>query len=275
MSIKKRIVIYHGGCPDGFTAAWVAWCNWGDTDTEYHEAFHGNPPPDVTGREVWIVDFSYPRDVIERMAKDAESIRILDHHKSAQEKLGDLPYAFFDMSRSGAGIIWDTLGDPKRRPWIVNYVEDRDLWKFWLPESKAINAWIDIQEKTFDSWSHLYNEGRAEAAVKGDPVLVSIDAYVREMVKEARWISFEGFRIPAVNAPYVHISELVGKLAEEAPFAMGWSQIRDGKFIYSLRSRGPDAVNVFEIAQRYGGGGHPNAAGFQTLQPLPQLLHQD
>ena len=78
------LVIYHGGCPDGFCAAWVAhrcYVENGQTP-ELYAARYGDDPPDVVGREVLIVDFSYPRNVLESMAQQAKSIRLFDHHKT-------------------------------------------------------------------------------------------------------------------------------------------------------------------------------------------------
>lgn len=66
-------------------------------------------------------------------------------------------------------------------------------------------------------------------------------------------------------------SELVGKLAEgPVPFAVGWFQRGDGKYAYSLRSRGE--YDVSKLAVRYGGGGHRNAAGFQSDEPPDALF---
>ena len=67
------------------------------------------------------------------------------------------------------------------------------------------------------------------------------------MAEQARTVEVEGQKVPMVNAPYICISELVGKLAESAPFAVGWFQRSDGLYAYSLRSRGPDGVDVSEM----------------------------
>jgi len=85
------IVIYHGNCADGFTAAWAARKFFGDTDVEYYAATHQQPPPDCTGKKVVIVDFCYPREVLRDIARGAYSVLVLDHHKSAAEDLYDDP----------------------------------------------------------------------------------------------------------------------------------------------------------------------------------------
>lgn len=258
----KRTVIFHGfGCADGFCAAWAAWKKFGTEETEYVAGIYGELPPDVTDREVYILDFSYPREQLLGMANKAKSLIVLDHHLKAKDDLVGLPFAKFDMERSGAGLAWDELHGTSR-PWIVRYVEDRDLWRFALPDSKAVNAWIGLTDRTFEAWEELREMGVTEAANRGRGVLAGIDHYVRETAKLARVVEFEGFSVPMVNVPYVHISEVVGHLAENAPFAIGWFQDSRGAYKYSLRSRGAGGEDVNAIAKKFGGGGHRNAAGF-------------
>src|SRR5690606_37775449 len=134
---------------------------------DFHYGVYPQDPPDVSGRDVLLVDFSYERAVLERMASKARSIVILDHHKSAAEDLAvfavhdpspgairwvDVPrllrelearnrppvIAVFDMERSGAGITWDFFFGPRARPWLIDYIEDRDLWRKALPHSDEI-----------------------------------------------------------------------------------------------------------------------------------------
>src|SRR6478736_8978193 len=97
---KMDLCIYHSPCYDGFTAAWVV--RQAFPDAKFIGANYGDEPPDVRGKEVIVVDFSYPRDVLERMHEQAKSLLVLDHHKSAEKALEGLYYAKFDMSRSGA-----------------------------------------------------------------------------------------------------------------------------------------------------------------------------
>jgi len=269
--MKEALVIYHDHCVDGWTAAWVAWLAAGDNDTEYVPASYGDPPPPVDGREVFVLDFSYPRQTMLQMAERAKKLVVLDHHKTAQAELQGLPFAHFDMQQSGAAMAWEAFQVGKR-PWLVDYVEDRDLWRFALPDSKEINAWIGTCARTsFAEWSLLEHAGPVHAAHMGRAVLCYIDRYVRDMVPHARPVRLAGHTVPSVNAPYVSISELLGKLAESAPFAIGWFQRGDGLYAYSLRSRGgPEAVDVSAIAKRFGGGGHHHAAGFCLPERLPE-----
>ena len=82
----RPLVIYHGNCADGFSAAWCFWDAYKD-GYEYYPGEYQKAPPDVTGRVVYLVDFSYKSFVIEQMLETAQCIIVIDHHKSAIEDL--------------------------------------------------------------------------------------------------------------------------------------------------------------------------------------------
>lgn len=268
----KKLVVYHADCLDGFCAAWVAWRRFGD-GAEYFPAFYGKPAPDVAGREVFIVDFSYSYEETLALIAAAKHVTILDHHKTAQEALSRIPNdpygkaeIVFDMDRSGAGIARDYF-EPEFDNWLVNYTQDRDLWKFALPESTLVNAYIGTLEQNFATYEHASLLSVEEAASFGVGAERYKRMYVAKMVQHARRVTFAGHdNIPIVNAPYIGISELVGELAETALFAVGWFVRGDGKTAYSLRSRGD--FDVSELAKQFGGGGHKNAAGFTREHPF-------
>ncbi|MHB1057263.1 MAG: hypothetical protein ACYC0F_05205 [Rhodanobacter sp.] len=81
--VAQPLVIYHANCADGFTAAWAVWRRFG-AGAVYMPAAYQSPPPDVAGRDVILVDFSYSPDVLRAIALTARSILLLDHHKSAE-----------------------------------------------------------------------------------------------------------------------------------------------------------------------------------------------
>lgn len=268
LAMRNPLVIYHDNCMDGFGAAWSVRFMF-DDDAEYIPASYGQDAPDVAGRDVIIADFSYPRAKLLEMHTSARSLVVLDHHKTAAADLEGLDFALFDMNRSGAGITWDVVCGSLRAP-LIDYIEDRDLWHFALPRSRDINAWIGCVDFTFADYDLLaleIGESFATVADRGFAVQVKIERYVREMARQASRVSFAGHDgVPVVNAPYINTSELVGHLAESAPFAVGWFRDSEGTFRYSLRSRGD--VDVSAIAKQFGGGGHKNAAGFSSRELL-------
>jgi uncharacterized protein len=269
--MKKPLVVYHASCVDGFTAAWCAWLLYGD-DAEYRPMHYGEPIDlvDVVDRDVLIVDFSFPRHVLLAIQPVAKSLHVLDHHKTAQADLEGLDFCTFDMFRSGAGLAWDVLHEGKLRPPLIDYVEDRDLWIWKLSYSRVVSEYIALMKREFPAWTvlaHLIRDNFQGVVEKGEVALLVTEQYVGNLAQRAGTMVLDGHTVPIVNTTFA-VSELVGKLAESALFAVGWFERQDGKCVYSLRSRGSGGADVSEIAKKYGGGGHRNAAGFTTDRPI-------
>lgn len=289
--MNKPLCIYHGKCADGFTAAWAVWKAIGDCD--FHPGIYGHVPPKTVGRDVLMVDFSYKRDVLNAMAGSARTITILDHHKTAAEDLAGLPppidgpynpnaiedwqrqcnspnalHALFDMDRSGAQIAWDYFHPGKPRPLLVDYTGDRDLWRFALPLSREVNAFVFAHEYTFENWNHLDRMLRDHMDVQrvadmGGAIEKKHHKDVAELVDVTRrTMRIGGVDMPVANIPYTLTSDAGHLMAkhDQGVAACYWDT-PTGR-VFSLRSTegGPD---VSAIAKSYGGGGHRNAAGFQ------------
>lgn len=273
---QPDIVITHGGdgfpsCQDGHTAAWIVDGRWPRTPIVY--AAYQSPAPDVTGLGVLITDFSYPEEVLREMAEQAKWIHVLDHHKSAEPHLRRLAgegliKVTFDLEKSGAALAWDYCwGEGRVMPWIVQHVQDRDLWRFSLPGSREVSAVLGSHEMTFEVWTEVakrledpakrdgvYAEGRAIMRSERRNMLAIIDATTRTMM-------IDGHEVPVANLPYFWASEAGNLMAIGQPFAATYHDGADGKRKISLRSA-PDGLDVSEIAQKFGGGGHKHAAGF-------------
>lgn len=306
------LCIYHGNCADGFGAAWAVREALGD-DVEFHAGVYQDPPPDVTGREVFIVDFSYPYDVLCEMSFKAKRIAIIDHHKTAQEALSRLPQftdkepdgtygpdlnsawaecelhnmpyiaACFDMERSGAGLTWDVFHPGKPRPKLIDHIEDRDLWRFNLPNTREIQAAIFSLPYEFDAWdpwfrtddlSQLVTEGAAIERKHHKDVAELTQVVTRPMKLRAPWLDGPapadlGFVVvPMANLPYTLTSDAGHLLCgDEHPFAGCYWDTPEGR-VFSLRSR-ENGADVGEVAKQYGGGGHKHASGFRV--PFDQL----
>jgi oligoribonuclease NrnB/cAMP/cGMP phosphodiesterase (DHH superfamily) len=266
MSEFKGLCIYHGNCADGFGAACIVRMACGEA-VEFFAGHHGESPPDVTGRDVLIVDFSYKRDVLIKMSESARTIDILDHHKSAQEDLVDLPanvVVEFDMNRSGAMMTWDFFYPKQPAPKLIQHIQDRDLWKFELEGTREIQAGLFSYEYDFDVWEKLI---RGDQLTLDDLYRDGVTLYRKQMkdINEfiagtAHRVIIANFDVPALNAPHFWSSEASNILAKGEPFAACYWNTAEGT-VYSLRSH-KDGEDVSKIAFAYGGGGHTQAAGF-------------
>lgn len=292
----EPIVLYHGNCWDGFCAAWLFRKVWPDGD--FIPVQHGQEPPEIANdkdRPLFIVDFSYPRETMFRLAAMHHcGVTILDHHKTAQAALEGLDIELrsnncgscnvvFDMHKSGGRLAWEFLWDEishlsrgeswdwarggrlsrEKACWLVEYTEDRDLWKWQLPNSRAITTCLRSHPLDFDLWEKFDTTDPATFIPEGEAILRSEAAVIDTHVRHAREIEMEGHKILAVNAT-VLFSDIAGKLAEGRPFGAAYFDRGDGKRQWSLRST-DDGVDVSEIAKANGGGGHRNAAGFEQV----------
>ena len=79
-----RYIIHHNDA-DGFGAAYSAFLKFGYADTKYIPIDYGWPFPELEdGSEVYILDFSVPRDLLDQLCSRMSKVQILDHHKSAK-----------------------------------------------------------------------------------------------------------------------------------------------------------------------------------------------
>lgn len=271
---ERPLVLYHANCNDGFCAAWAAWRKFG-SDADYLPVQYGQEPPDVTGRLVFILDFSYKRPVLLKMASKAAGIVVLDHHKTAMTdlvggyELSDGPRLLangltvrFDMNKSGGRLAWENFHPNQPPPWLVDYTEDRDLWRWKLEESREVNACLASWPRTFEEWDKLAFDTTAVAhfAEQGSAILRYQSQLIDSICVSASEIDLDGYRILAANTSCL-FSEVAGKLAVGRPFGAAYFFRNDGKLQWSLRSS-DDGIDVSEIAKKHGGGGHVRAAGF-------------
>ena len=263
--MKPLLCIYHGNCADGFTAAWVVRRALGEDQVEFHAGVYGNPPPDVTGRDVILVDFSYKRPVLEQMTATAASVMILDHHKTAQADLEGLTGArtVFDMERAGCRITWDYFFPEETPPTLLLHIEDRDLWRFAMPYTREIQANVFSYPYDFEVWDMLMSADLSVLAKEGAAIERKHHKDVAELTGvTTRRMRIGGHEVPIANLPYTLVSDAAHKLAIGEAFAGCYWDTSEGR-VFGLRST-DEGVDVSEVAKLYGGGGHAKAAGFRV-----------
>lgn len=274
----SKLVIYHASCVDGFTAAWVAKSALSPPSNpnavEFVPMHYKQPPPDVTGKEVYICDFSFPRQILLEMKSKAASLVVLDHHKTAKEGLEGLDFCVFDMSRSGASITWDYFhnnNQPGSRHWLVNYVQDRDLWTWALPNSREVSDAISCRPFTFEAWDDMASKSVFQLSLEGSAISKYKENVTEMHLNQAYITTLDGHEVPAVNASTLN-SELGNILSRGYPFAVAWSYLGEGMFRYSLRATSD--FDCASLAAKFKGGGHVAAAGFTSNQFLVPAIRK-
>lgn len=290
MGNARPLCIYHANCADGFSAAWAVRKAF-NGNVDFEPGFYNRPPPDVTGRDVIIVDFSYRRPVLEGMMALAPRLIVLDHHETARHNLEFLDNAAdvdpndigtacatFDMERSGSMITWDHFFPNQDPPALMKHVQDRDLWKFELPGTREIQAWMFSFPYDFGKYDIMMemreDELQEVAVVEGRAILRKHDKDIAEMleVQKGMRMVIGGYDVPVANLSYIFASDAAHTLAGQLePFGACYFDKAAGR-VFSLRSAA-HGVDVQRVAQSYpGGGGHIHAAGFEVPHGHPLTL---
>lgn len=252
--------IYHHPCVDGWCSAYLVKKRFPDCQL-IPMNYNNELDLDSFSRddEVIVCDFSFPREMMQALFDRVGFLVVLDHHKTAEANLEGLPYCFFDMNRSGAKMTWDYFYPGMAPNPIVNYVQDRDLWKWRFPKSKQINAAINLYPFAVEEWDRLFATPLTVLIAKGEDVLKVHGEFLERILKGVLPGKLRDYRTGFVNSGILQ-SEIGEALKNDYEVIAAWHF--NGKQVnVSLRSR---EVDVSEVAKTFGGGGHKLAAGFNV-----------
>lgn len=277
-----NLIIYHKGCNDGFGSAAIAFKflkmekgeNWVNDNVIFHPAYHGSKPPNYEGKDVLILDYSYDSEVMKDIQENSKSLFIIDHHKTAYDRLKDISEDNYllRMEKSGVGLTWEYFtGDKENLPLFLQYIQDRDIWTNKLEFTDEIFQATNFIEKHFLLWEFYIDYfvkngdifytalgiGRTLLKNKNNEVSDILNKYYKKIFQ----IKDKKYNVAYINSP-IHGSDLGHNLLQhfdDIDFAAIWTF--DGqKTRFSLRSR-ENGTDVSKIAELYNGGGHFCAAG--------------
>ncbi len=277
---KNIYVLYHAHCTDGTGSKYAAWKKFGKK-AQYIAVAYGKPMPTLEpGSEIYIVDFSYPKEVLEALNAVHASVTVLDHHKTAEADLKDLPYCHFNMDKSGCVMAWEFFHPGEPVPDLLLDIQDRDLWLFKRPNSKAVHAGLALLDGDMTLWDRgaRYSGDYVRVVNSGFTLLQRQDKAVKSAVDhKVKIISLFGHKCGIINAN--DLSSEIGSGINDCPklavdFALIYAITKDNTVLLSLRSKGD--FDVSALAKNFGGGGHNNAAGGVTdLDTLMKILKEE
>lgn len=278
------LVIYHGrSCPDGFAAALAAQLFYGDK-AQYLGLDHGDIKtvddlPALAGRAVYILDFSFAPEILSAIDQRAAKLVLLDHHKSAAEKLTGFAcrcgVVHFDMDKSGARLAWEFFHPEQAVPELVKFIEDRDIWVWQYPQSASFLAALDMEAFDFSRWAeiaHFSANQLLQFMARGQAMDEKFAKLATDIADGAQAVVFNGQSGLMVNAPGVFHS-LVGDMLSKksGTFALMWTAGKGGVVKVGLRSQ--RNFDCIPLAESMGGGGHAQACGFKiSADRLPALV---
>lgn len=270
--LKDIVVLYHGHCFDGFGAAYAAWKKFGNNAT-YLPALERNVYPNgVENKEVYVLDFCFSEEITKELVAKNKTCVILDHHVSSQAIVESVSGSVFSGTDSGAKIAWEYFHPETKVPALIEYLSDGDTWAHALPMWKEVEGYIHVHELEFSTFENLEEEleNRLDSVIEKGKILNKyFDNLVNEHIEKAMLVEFEGYQVYAVNASSFLRSELGHRLAlKKGPFSIVY---RFEKDVLRISLRGDGSVDCTELAARFGGGGHHDAAAFilKGKNPLP------
>ena len=283
-------IVYHYPCNDGVASLWIA--NYNKDIPEKVSCKAGtNPQIDVFNKNIIFVDLCPKLDYLFEICKTAKNVVILDHHKTTidtfeinKKKCPDNLHLVLDITKSGCQITWDYFFPGSKGPWFIDYVGDRDLWAWKLPNSKEINQ-VFFDNNMFDAYyldniTKLldYTQEQINDIVKEGTVLLKVQ---KKQMDTAIYRSLEAtIKVNEtiynvwLGTTYGDRSEL-GNLLTNKPLSSGNLPDFSATWIYepkanewwiSLRGHkvSPD---LSVIAGAFGGGGHKSASAFSIKSP--------
>lgn len=286
----KPLIIYHDNCADGFGAAWAAYKKFGADGAEYFPMNYNDPrvklepvaftdpeltfPALVDGRDIYILDFSFPKDVMMALVAAANTVVWRDHHKTAFEQFAvDPNYLFIeqqdddfdvilDPNKSGCVLAWEHFHPDVAAPDLLLYIQDRDLWRWRLHNTRDATTALRSRPFTFENFNDAHRH-IGQLIVEGDAMNRLFDQQLADIVKKPVPVALHDQVGMSVNCTPQFASEAGNTLAQAyGLFGMTWVVGEGGQVFVSLRSVGD--YDVSALAKRFGGGGHRNAAGFKT-----------
>ncbi|KAK1406669.1 hypothetical protein QVD17_42177 [Tagetes erecta] len=310
MALKQSAVLYHYPCPDGAFAALAAHIFFSASslpplffpNTVYSPIKVEELPVDQIG-DAYLLDFVGPPGFVQQLSPKVDRVIILDHHKTALKMLEDGEFCgenvtkVIDMGRSGATIAHDYFKEKlsslengnslsgldkfENSHRLFEYIEDADLWRWRLHNSKAFSSGLKDLNIEFNATlnpslfqqllsldvEHVINQGMSSLSQK--------QALIDEVLAQSYEIVLDdgsSGHCLAVNADSVSDlrSELGHQLAEKSlkhnlrgigAVVYRVPELEDDQMLkISLRSI--DNEDTTSISQKHGGGGHRNASSF-------------
>lgn len=269
------VLLVHGSCPDGLASAWLLLRKFAGAYVHFaHERNFTKDTrmPKLTNKHVIIADFSYDVETLRRISTIASKLTILDHHDTARdwcENARAFADVTFDMTKCAAELCADMVG---YHPWWLQHIRDRDLWLWEHPRSKEFGAALfefGLKLTTLDMFASMQPADVYDIGATA----IAHEQWALERIGRNAQLCTVGTHQARLVVASTFSSELGNYMLEnfEEPIAIvARYDLRTRTHFVSLRSRKPehpDHVNVARICERFGGGGHPCAAGW----PSPDL----
>ena len=275
METKEKVTIIYHADADGRMGGAIAkkWYSesWQkDKDIKYIETNHGKPIEFKDSYETLIIiDFSFKKDIMDKLNKITKEFIWIDHHITAKQENFELwktADGLRNIDNSGAALTWRYFFKAFPVPQSVKLVEDYDLWNFEYGNDTRYFAEINGVWNMDDFYTLLKHPENLDSQIgHGYTLYTRKELNIKNRIKKEnnniKTIFFEGSKTALINNSQTQDGSLLGNeiCKNDYEIALKYT-IKKDQMIFGLNSIGD--INVGNIARKYKGGGHKNAAGF-------------
>lgn len=262
-----KTVIIHDNDNDGLCAAWAVL--QANPEATCVPMCRDTLPPAhvIKDAHVFLLDFCYKTELLSELLEIADSVRIIDHHKTTlatysalSDQDGGRCRLTYSDNASSCMLAWNAYNST-RAPLLLRYVQDRDLYRWELPDSRDYNAGIG-KLTSIDDVERAMSRSKNEVIAAGKIINAERQTRIDAALESARDVKIAGLAVKLTSCNYDVISDVGAELAKNRAFGATYSE-RDGKRFFSLRSA-ENGMDVSQVAAKFGGGGNKHAAGFSV-----------
>lgn len=282
-SILYDVIVFHYPCQDGLVSAWISYY--------YHKKInhkidlypyqHNNilDFDRLHNKKVLFCDITPNIEILEKLEKHIVLLNVLDHHHYIKELAEKKSYIKFDNSKSGASLTWEWFFPDIAIPEFVKMVEDRDIWRWSIPNSKAFTTWLATECEVLDNFDKIFDcldkllldrEYINICIEKGTFLLDINNSKIKKICND---LSIRSIKIQdkQYNVCFINSTENISEIGNELckKYSIDFAIVFHYNNIWksSLRSIGDFDTSV--ISRIFGGNGHKNASGFvSNVNPL-------
>jgi nanoRNase/pAp phosphatase (c-di-AMP/oligoRNAs hydrolase) len=290
------VVIYHNvaldfPCPDGLAAAFVVWLKFREINPNilfigrtYEQNATFEYPEGLEGKNVLVVDFSFPISTLQILELSCKNLFIIDHHESFMEEIKNQKvYSFdnliFNKNYCGATLTWKTLFKGENIPEWLLYIQDNDLFDLVLHDTEYFHYGCSKLKRTFGLFEQLHEYCLADnwdLAMSwltrfGKPGYEKNLAKMNKILDNPKKVTFWG-DVPVVTLTKsdAYLKSRIARLAEIRHGSKFSVILVKGESRIRLKTSQKD-LNLLKLFAEYKPSGHPPACGINWQNSMKEL----